>query len=57
MKAEETGGVESGEDLESFAMKSKMPRGRLLFDDITNVYLGQMPNGCDGPREARCNSR
>jgi hypothetical protein len=31
MAAEETGGVESGGDLESFRMKSKTIRGMLLF--------------------------
>jgi hypothetical protein len=31
MTAEETDGVESGEDLESFTMKSEMSWGRLLF--------------------------
>jgi hypothetical protein len=29
--AKETGRVESGVDIESFAMKSEMPQGRLLF--------------------------
>jgi hypothetical protein len=29
--AEETGGVESNGDLESFVMKSETPRGGLLF--------------------------
>jgi hypothetical protein len=29
--AEKTDGVESGGDLESFMIKSKMPRGGLLF--------------------------
>jgi hypothetical protein len=29
--AEETGGVESAGDLESFAMKSEIPQGGLLF--------------------------
>jgi hypothetical protein len=28
---EETGGAESGEDLESFVMKSKIPQSGLLF--------------------------
>jgi hypothetical protein len=31
MAAEETGGIESSGDLESFVMKSEMPRGELLF--------------------------
>jgi hypothetical protein len=31
MAAEETGGIESNGDLESFVMKSEMPRGELLF--------------------------
>jgi hypothetical protein len=31
MTAEETDGVESGGDLESFTMKSEMSWGRLLF--------------------------
>jgi hypothetical protein len=31
MTMEETGGVESGSDLESFVMKRETPQGRLLF--------------------------
>jgi hypothetical protein len=31
MAAEETGGIESNGDLESFVMKSEMSRGELLF--------------------------
>jgi hypothetical protein len=23
----------------------------ILIDDTTNVYLGQEPNDCDGPRD------
>jgi hypothetical protein len=36
-----TGGVESGRDLESFRMKSKMTRGGLLFigSKISEVIL------------------